>query len=177
MNLQKLKELREKLRREIFGFAQVKTDKAILVYDTEKLEAGVAVFVEDEEGNRTPAENGEYRLEDTSTIKVDDGKVTEVVEPTPDPQKMNEDPKPEYITREEYNTLLEEVHGVLQFMQQTATKFTENHSSIDERLSTVEKMSAALTPKEDLENKTERKPASASVERELEAAKRLFGKE
>lgn len=42
MNLQTLKELREKLRRELFGFAQFKTDKAILVCDSDELEIGRA---------------------------------------------------------------------------------------------------------------------------------------
>ena len=60
----------------------VKTDKAVLEYDgDEDLVAGMAVFVTNENGNRTPATDGEYITEDNKTITVVDGKVESIIDP------------------------------------------------------------------------------------------------
>ena len=60
----------------------IETDKGKLVWDNEEedLKAGDEVFIEDEEGNRTPAPDGDYTTEDGKVIKVSDGKVTEIVD-------------------------------------------------------------------------------------------------
>ena len=57
----------------------IATDKGELLYEGELAE-GTEVFVADEEGNRTPAEDGDYILEDGRTLKVAEGKVTEIAE-------------------------------------------------------------------------------------------------
>ena len=62
-------------------FANVTTDKGILAWDgDDDLKVGDNVFVEDAEGNRTPAEDGEYKTED-KVIVVADGKVAEIKDP------------------------------------------------------------------------------------------------
>lgn len=62
-------------------FGSVSTDKGILNWDTdEDLKAGDAVYIVDEEGNRTDAETGDYTTEDGKVIKVEDGKVTEITD-------------------------------------------------------------------------------------------------
>lgn len=63
-------------------FSIVATDKGELLYEGE-LEVGAEVFVADEEGNRTPAEDGDYVLENGTTLKVAEGKVAEIVEAEP----------------------------------------------------------------------------------------------
>lgn len=61
---------------------QVKTDKAVLVWDgDEDLKAGDEVYVMDEEGNANPAEDGDYVTEDNKTIVVVEGKVAEIKDP------------------------------------------------------------------------------------------------
>lgn len=62
------------------NFASVTSDKGVLYFDADELEAGVAVYFEDEEGNRTPAEDGEYTLDDERVIVVENGSVTEIRE-------------------------------------------------------------------------------------------------
>lgn len=62
--------------------ASVATDNGELMYDGE-LEEGTEVFVADGEGNQTPAPDGDYVTEDGKTIKVAEGKVTEIVEAEP----------------------------------------------------------------------------------------------
>ena len=61
----------------------IQTDKGKLEWDNEEedLKAGDAVYIRDEEGNRTPAPDGDYTTEDGKVIKVADGKVTEIVDP------------------------------------------------------------------------------------------------
>lgn len=174
MNIENLKKLRDKLRREIFGFASVKTDKAVLVYDTDELAVGVEVFIEDENGERTRPEDGEYRLDDSSRIRIEDGKIAELLEreedfePTP--------PSGDYVTREEYNAMKLEINELYKLVDGLANKVGVSRRELDERMAKVEKMAAAQTPKEDLKNKPQYTPTSATASRELEAASKLFNK-
>jgi hypothetical protein len=63
-------------------FANVTTDKGILAWDgDDDLKVGDQVYIEDAEGNRTPAEDGEYKTEDNKTIVVTEGKVAEILDP------------------------------------------------------------------------------------------------
>lgn len=59
--------------------ASVTTDKGILKWDgDEDLKAGDNVYFEDEDGNRTAPEDGDYKTEDGKVIVVADGKVSEI---------------------------------------------------------------------------------------------------
>lgn len=62
--------------------AEVVTDKATLIYDAEKLEVGIEVYVADEtnEDKVKPAEDGEYIAENETVIVVKEGKVAEIIE-------------------------------------------------------------------------------------------------
>lgn len=63
-------------------FGNITTDRGVLSWDgDEDLKEGDSVFVEDEEGNRNPAEDGDYVTEDNKTIVVVDGKVAEIRDP------------------------------------------------------------------------------------------------
>lgn len=75
----KLKRLKETLARLLQEFGNVTTDKGVISWDgDEDLKAGDSVYVEDSEGNRTPAEDGDYKTEDNKVIVVVDGKVAEI---------------------------------------------------------------------------------------------------
>lgn len=66
-------------------FANVTTDKGILAWDgDDDLKVGDQVYIEDAEGNRTPAEDGDYKTDDNKTIVVVDGKVSEIKDPETD---------------------------------------------------------------------------------------------
>ena len=60
---------------------EVKTDKAVLVFDGEELVEGMEVYVLDEEGNAVPAADGDYTVEDGKVIKVVEGRVADIVDP------------------------------------------------------------------------------------------------
>jgi hypothetical protein len=85
------------------NLASVETDGGALSYEDE-LEVGTEVFVTDEEGNQTPAPDGDYKTEDGKTIKVADGKVAEIVEEAA--EESTEETKDE--TAEQMETLSKE---------------------------------------------------------------------
>ena len=78
-NMSKLKRLKETLAKLLQEFGNVTTDRGVLSWDgDEDLKAGDAVYVEDADGNRTPAADGDYKTDDNKVIVVVDGKVAEI---------------------------------------------------------------------------------------------------
>lgn len=80
--MSKLKKLKAALAKAFAALGNVTTDKGILAWDgDEDLKAGYKIYAEDAEGNRTPAEDGDYRTEDGKTIVVVGGLVAEIKDP------------------------------------------------------------------------------------------------
>lgn len=77
-NISFMSKLKEKIKALLMQYAAVSTDKGNLIYNTDMLEVGSEVFVEDENGENVPAADGEYMLEDGRTVEVEGGKVTEI---------------------------------------------------------------------------------------------------
>jgi len=91
--MSKMSKFKAALGRLLAAFGNVSTDKGILAWDgDEDLKAGDEVFVEDQDGNRTPAEDGEYVTTDAKTIVVADGKVAEIRDPE---AEVAPEPEPE----------------------------------------------------------------------------------
>ena len=81
-NMSKVKGLLARLAKALVEMGNVTTDRGILSWDGEDdLKAGDAVFIEDENGERTPAPDGEYITADNKKILVADGKVSEILDP------------------------------------------------------------------------------------------------
>lgn len=77
--MSKVKGLLARLAKALVEMGNVTTDKGILSWDGEEdLKAGDSVYVEDQEGNRTPAADGDYTTGDGKVIVVVDGKVAEI---------------------------------------------------------------------------------------------------
>ena len=92
----KLAKIRAGLARLLAQFGAVTTDRGILVWDgDDDLAEGVAVFTEDEEGNRTPAEDGDYVTADNKTIVVAEGKVAEIRDPEAEVAPQEAEPEQE----------------------------------------------------------------------------------
>ena len=88
----------EKFLKTVVKFAQISTDKGILLTNEgEDLAVGVEVFVEDGEGYKK-AEDGEYKLDDDEIIVVVDGKVSEIKEVE---QKVEKEEEPVVVTAAE----------------------------------------------------------------------------
>lgn len=142
-------ELKAKLAKAMLkeSFAATKTDKAVLVYDAEELGVGTEVFVEDEEGNRTPAEDGIYTMEDGRRINVAEGKVEEILEA--EVEAAEETPTEEYATKEEVEALATAVADLTAVVNDLIAKVDGVTTEMSARLAKVEQMPAGKTPKEE----------------------------
>lgn len=81
-NMSRISKLKTALARIMAQFGSVTTDKGVIYWDGEEdLKAGDRVQVEDADGNRTDAADGEYVTSDGKTIVVMDGTVSEIRDP------------------------------------------------------------------------------------------------
>lgn len=163
MTLNELKEGVKRLKVELSALisgdikcAAVKTDKAVLVHNADELEVGIDVFVEDEEGTRIPAPDGEYVTEERTKIVVADGKVKEITEieengesetETAETEVKAEEASP-YLTREEAKEIYKEINELYKLVDGLMKKVGTDRDALDARLATVEKMSAGQHPAE-----------------------------
>lgn len=77
-----MKTLKAAFLKEFAVFASMTTDKGVIAWEGEEdIKVGDEVYIEDAEGNRTPATDDTYKTEDGLTIIVTDGKVAEIIEP------------------------------------------------------------------------------------------------
>lgn len=80
--MSKFSRFKAALAKVLAEFGNITTDKGILAWDgDEDLKEGDVVFIEDADGNRTPAEDGDYKTADNKTIIVVEGKVAEIRDP------------------------------------------------------------------------------------------------
>lgn len=189
----KLELLRTKLASLLLQFATIKTDKAVLEYDGEELKVETEVFIVDENGERKPAEDGNYVTEEGKTIVVADGKVTEIlekeeeVEPTEEPaeeveaeeevteetpaeeptEEVVEEPKDEL--NERLTALETKVEELIAIVEKLVEKSEADNVAVEERLSKIEKMSAAKPVETEIElSKKAKKTGDAKLDRFLE---------
>ena len=119
----------------------VETDKGKLMWDNEDrdLQAGDAVYVADEEGNRVPAPDGDYTTEDGKVIKVADGKVTEIVDPKAEVAEESKESQEEVKARrqsrfakikeafeESFNTKMEQIQEAISKIAEFAGWYLED---------------------------------------------------
>lgn len=198
--MSKLELIKTKLAKLLLQFATVKTDKAVLEYDAEELVVGTDVFVTDENGERKPAEDGNYVTEDEKTIVVADGKVTEILEKEeevePEEETPAEEPTEEVTAEEEVTeetpaeevaeepteepkdelnerlTALEaKVEELIAIVEKLVEKSEADNVAVEERLSKIEKMSASKTIEEEFEiTKTSRKTGDAKMDARIAKA-------
>ena len=98
-NMSKIKRFKAALARLLAEFGNISTDKGVLAWDgDEDLKEGDAVFIEDQEGNRTDAPDGDYVTTDAKTIVVADGKVAEIRDPEAevDPEEPAQEPEQKF---------------------------------------------------------------------------------
>lgn len=169
-----LAEIKQRIAEAIIGeekveFAATKTDKAVLIHDAEELKVGVPVYVEDEEGNRIPAEDGIYVLEDGTRLSVAEGRIAEIIDKGEETENEAEDSEdapevlleaeeaPEandadYVTREEYEGVIKEINELYKLVDGLMAKVGTDRDALDARLRKVEEMPMGNTPAEEFEN-------------------------
>lgn len=110
----RLNRLKTALLKAFAEFASMTTDKGVLVWDGEDdLKVGDNVFVEDAEGNRTPAATDDYTNDDGVVVVVADGIVSEIRTPEVD------------IEAPEAEETTEEVENAKETTEETAEETTE----------------------------------------------------
>ena len=174
--MSKLEKIKAELAKLLIKYSVVKTDKAVLEYDGEELVAGMDVYITDEEGNKVPAEDGEYVTEDNKTITVKDGKVESIVDPVaevdaeeeekkedePMVEPIVEEPMPEDKKEDEENVNLEDINTSIDELRKEVdelykivdglmNKVGENRDEADERLKKLECKSLAKPASEEFE--------------------------
>lgn len=179
-------ELKAKLAKAMLkeSFAATKTDKAVLVHETEELNVGTEVFVEDEEGNRTPAEDGIYTLEDGKRVKVTEGKVEEILEAEEETEAEEteveaaeetpeETPAEEYATKAELDALATAVADLTAVVNDLIAKVDGTNEAFSARLAKVETAPAGKTPAEEYKNERVVTTGDAALDRKLQNIRRF----
>ena len=193
--MSKLEKIKAELAKLLIKYSVVKTDKAVLEYDGEELVAGMDVYITDEEGNKVPAEDGEYVTEDNKTITVKDGKVESIVdpvaevdaeedekkedepmvEPMPEDKKEDEE-KDEEVNLEDVNTAIDElrkeVDELYKIVDSLLKKVGETRDEADERLKKLECKSLAKPASEEFEAISKRANKFDKVSKFLNAVKK-----
>lgn len=145
-NKNNMSRIKDMLKNILMEFSKVATDKGELVWDEDgDLEVGTAVFVETD-GERTPAEDGEYTTED-SVIKVEGGVVTAIEKkeaPAETPAEETETPAEE----EKKEEMEEETETPAETpAEETETPAEEVKDEKDEKIAELEDRIAALEAK------------------------------
>ena len=100
-NMSKIKRFKAALARLLAEFGNISTDKGVLAWDgDEDLKEGDAVYIEDADGNRETAPDGDYVTSDAKTIVVADGKVAEIRDPEAEVAPAEPEPEQEAEAQE-----------------------------------------------------------------------------
>lgn len=193
----KLEKIKAELAKLLIKYSVVKTDKAVLEYEGEDLVAGMDVYVTDENGDKVPAEDGEYVTEDNKVITVKDGKVESIIdkaadveaeeekkedepmveEPAKEEEPMPEDKKEdEEVNLEDVNTAIDElrkeVDELYKIVDSLLQKVGETRDEADERLKKLECKSMAKPASEEFEAISKRANKFDKVSKFLNAVKK-----
>ena len=194
--MSKLEKIKAELAKLLIKYSVVKTDKAVLEYDGEELVAGMDVVITDENGDKVPAEDGEYVTEDNKTITVKDGKVESIVdkaaevdaeedekkedepmvEPAKEEEPMPEDKKEDEVSLEDVNTAIDElrkeVDELYKIVDSLLKKVGETRDEADERLKKLECKSLAKPASEEFEAISRPRKSCDKVSKFLNAIKK-----
>ena len=195
--MSKLEKIKAELAKLLIKYSVVKTDKAVLEYDGNDLVAGMDVVITDENGDKVPAEDGEYVTEDNKVITVKDGKVESIIdkaaevdaeeddkkedepmveEPAKEEEPMPEDKKEDEVNLEDVNTAIDElrkeVDELYKIVDSLLKKVGENRDEADERLKKLECKSLAKPASEEFEAISKRANKFDKVSKFLNAVKK-----
>ena len=117
--------------------------------DADAFAVGVSAFVVNDEGERIPLPDGDYKLQDGSMLVVAEGAVVEVNEATTEPEVEAEEEKEEEMKSEEVEAssdvlTREAVEGMIaEAIEATKKEFS---SQIEERDAKITELSKQATP-------------------------------
>ena len=144
--------IKEALKRLLMEFNNLSTDKAELYWEEDsELAVGYKVFVEDEAGNKVPAEDGEY-VSDENIIKVEGGVVVEIeskAAETPAEEETKEEVPAEEKKEEMEETPAEEVKVEEEVKEETPAEEPKEDKTaeLEKRIADLEAKVAELETK------------------------------
>lgn len=191
----KMSRIKEEIAKVLMKFAAIKTNDGVLEYDGEDLVAGMNVYTTNEDGERVPANDGEYATEDGKVITIKDGKVESIVDTKAevDEDEVAEELKEEEVVAEEtaqaegepvkeeepkesepteIEKIREEINELYKLIDGIMEKIGENRKELDERFSQFEKMSIAQPASEEFERTTTTSTGNEKIDR----INKMFGK-
>lgn len=157
--MSRINKIKEMLRKILVEFGTVSTDKGVIAFDGDELEAGMAVSGVDEEGNEVALEDGVYTTEDKKQITIADGKVVSIEDvdaevssenPEETPEEM-EDPQPETDPEPEPEPEVDEKDELIKQLQAEIERLTAENEELKNRIAELEKESAAPSASEQFE--------------------------
>lgn len=170
--MSKLNAIRTLLQKALQAFERISTDKALIEFDGDELEVGMAVHGVDEEGNPFNLEDGEYKTEDGTIYVVADGKVAEIREPEPEAEAPAEEPaaeepqeteeaaeeEPQNEEEPEAEPEADPRDQRIADLEQEVARLEEENGALKERIAELEGKSAAEPATEEFEkvNKVEK---------------------
>ena len=144
---------RIKLMKQLLKFGSVATDKGELYYEGE-VGKDLEVFVEGEDGEMVPAEDGEYVVDKQVWVIVE-GKVSEIKEVEPE-----EEPKPEVVEQEDEPVEPVEPTEEVKALEAKVKELEELVAAKDEEINQLKeqlKEPAAMSAKQQFKNDEARK--------------------
>lgn len=170
--MSKLERIKQVLKSLLVEFGEVSTDKGVVIFDGDELEAGMMVHGIDEEGNEVQLEDGDYRTEDKKVITIESGRVTEIkddsaevstdepaapeqseeenAEETPN-EEPNEEPSNDEPATDEKDALIEQLKEQIAALEQENTELKDRIKELEETPAAMSANEAfeALEEKED----------------------------
>ena len=168
VTMSKLNAIRTLLQKALMAFERISTDKALIEFDGEEIEVGIAVHGVDEEGNPFNLEDGEYKAEDGTVYVIADGKVEEIREPekneepeAPAEPESEGDQVPSGVTAEEEAPAAEAEpeDDRIANLEAEIARLEEELGAARERIAELEREN------EELKNKPAAEPAAAEFEK------------
>lgn len=151
------------------AFERISTDKALIEFDGDELEVGMAVHGVDEEGNPFNLEDGEYTTEDGTIYVVADNKVAEIREVEKEPE-TGDDVQPEEETeaveKEPEMEAEEPAEEEAPAEEPEADPRDEKIANLEAEVARLEEENGALKERiAELEGKSAAEPATEEFER------------
>lgn len=162
--MSKLERIKQVLKSLLVEFGEVSTDKGVVIFDGDELEAGMMVHGIDEEGNEVQLEDGDYRTEDKKVITIEGGKVVEIKddeaevatdEPAAEEPQENADDDPAIEPAEEPSTedepSTDEKDNLIAELQARIAELEAENQELRDRIAELEKEPAAPSAEEEFE--------------------------
>lgn len=199
--MNKFTRIKLELAKMLSNFTDLKTSSGVLTWDSdEDLRAGMDVYVQDENREYKPAEDGEYVTEDGKTIVVKDGKVESVTDPKAevDPEEAakaevdaacgkrkvetaEEPVDPEVATDGDKETVTDAIHREINELYDIVDKLVKKVAELEGKSEATEKtvekmskMSAAFSAEEQIEGKASIMTGNPVIDKKLKNIQGMF---